>query len=239
MLFALDVILANGTQIHTNTISYPDMFYAMRGAGSSVGIVTYFYLQTEAAPYSILFFSAPLTAAAENASLATKGFEVLQNFALTSADLTPNITFGLYMDSSGFFSISGLCMECDHTVFSDDVFPTMISGFPQTERSVKEVEWLEALEILANGDTLTQPLGSKYAQHETFYAKSIGTSEAELLTTVSISNFFSYIIDNHGKGPFYSIINLYGGPGSAINTPSSQSSAYSDREALWVFQNYG
>jgi hypothetical protein len=211
----------------------------MRGAGDSFGIVTYFYLQTEAAPSSVLYFSAPLTAASNDASLATKGFETLQTFSLTSPDLTPNITFGMYIDSGGSFSISGWCIECDLTVFSNNVFPAMIGGFPSTTPSVKQVRWIEALTILADPQPLTQPLGSSYTLHDTFYAKSVVSKEAEPLTTAAMSSFFSYIIKNQGKGPFFSIINLYGGPGSAINAPSPDSSAYSDREALWVFQNYG
>lgn len=238
-IVALDVILANGTQIHTNSESYPDIFYAMRGAGDSFGIATYFYIQTEAAPSSVLSFSASLQHIAKNTTLAAKGFDMLQTFSLNSPDLTPNITFGLYIDSGGSFGISGWCMECNHTIFSNDVLPAMLSGFPSTTPSVKDVKWIEALEVLANGDTLAQPLGSKYTQHETFYAKSVVTKEAEPLTTESILRFFSYIIENRGKGPFYSIINLYGGPGSAINTPAPDSSAYADRDALWVIQNYG
>lgn len=39
--------------------------------------------------------------------------------------------------------------------------------------------------------------------------------------------------------PWFSIVNLYGGPGSQINIHPSSSSAYSDRNSLWVIQNYG
>lgn len=59
------------------------------------------------------------------------------------------------------------------------------------------------------------------------------------MTTDTIKSFWSYIIDNQGQGPFFSIINLYGGPGSKINEISPDASAYADRDALWVFQNYG
>lgn len=39
--------------------------------------------------------------------------------------------------------------------------------------------------------------------------------------------------------PWFSIINLYGGPDSQINIRDDSFSAYSDRSALWVIQNYG
>jgi hypothetical protein len=52
--------------------------------------------------------------------------------------------------------------------------------------------------------------------------------------------FWSFVIEQ-GQGakapsPWFSIINLYGGAGSQINVPLSNSSAYPDRDALWVFQ---
>lgn len=97
--------------------------------------------------------------------------------------------------------------------------------------------WIEAQTAIA-GEPLQQPLYG-YDKHDTFYAKSVVSKENHPLTLATIRSFWSYIINNQGKGPFFSIINLYGGPGSKINQISPNESAYSDREALWVFQNYG
>jgi len=215
----------------------------MRGAGDSIGVATYFYLQTEAAPSSVLYFTASLTSAVNDASLATSGFETLQNWTLTSSDLTPNMTFNMYIDTSGTFTFTGWCMDCDSGYFSSNVLPAMLAGFPAgtaSGASVQQVSWIQALNNVANGDPLTEPLGSAYTYHDTFYAKSVVTREAQPLTPTSMSSFFTYMISHRGSNsPFFSIVDLYGGPGSAINVPSSTSSAYSDRDALWVFQNYG
>jgi hypothetical protein len=104
------------------------------------------YIQTEAAPSSVISFSAPLVAATKDASLATKWFETLQNFSFQSPKLTPNITFGMYIDSEGSFGVSGWCMECDLLTFNKSIFPAMIYGFPPTTPSVKELELIDALE---------------------------------------------------------------------------------------------
>lgn len=45
-IVGLDVTLANGTSIHTSNTSYPEIYFALRGAADSFGIVTTFYLQT-------------------------------------------------------------------------------------------------------------------------------------------------------------------------------------------------
>lgn len=238
-IVGLDVVLANGTQIHTNETSYPDIFFAMRGAGDSIGIATYLYLQTEPAPSSVIYFTAGLTAALGGVDVVASAFEHLQNYSLTSPDVTSNITFGIYTDSGGSLSISGWCMECYLDVFQNTVFPAMLEGFPSPSTTVTELGWIDALTTLASPDPLSEPLGSSYTNHDTFYAKSLVVKTEEPLTTDAIRSFWSYILANQGKGPFFSIINLYGGPTSQINVPLSNSSAYSDRDALWVFQNYG
>ncbi|KAF4635820.1 hypothetical protein G7Y89_g2261 [Cudoniella acicularis] len=238
-IVGLDIVLANGEEVYTDATCYPDLFYAMRGAGDSFGIATHFYLQTEVAPTSVLYFTADLAASLKDASTAATGFEQLQNWTLTSPDLTPNITFGTYADGNGTFLIRGWCMDCNQTVFTNDVFPEMIAGFPGAVPTIQNLGWINALVALASPDPLAQPLGHLYTEHDTFYAKSVVTKNAEPLTYAALLSYWKYMITNQGQGPFFSIINLYGGPGSQINVPSPDSSAYSDRSALWVFQNYG
>lgn len=66
-IVALDVILANGSYIHATATEHPDIFYAMRGAADSFGIITYFHLQTHPAPSSIVTFSANIPEALKDA----------------------------------------------------------------------------------------------------------------------------------------------------------------------------
>lgn len=211
----------------------------MRGAGSSFGIATHFYMQTEAAPSSVLWFTAALSASLTNPATAATGFEALQNWTLTSPDLSPNITFGTYADSGGSFSFRGWCMDCDQTVFTNDVFPAMVAGFPGAKLNVQNLGWIDALTVLADPDALSQPLGHLYTKHDTFYAKSVVSKEEEPLTPASWLSYTTWMASHQGQGPWFSINNLYGGPGSAINAISPDESAYSDRNSLWVFQNYG
>jgi hypothetical protein len=238
-IVGIDVVLANGTQVYVSSTRYPDIFYAMRGAGDSFGIATYLYFQTEAAPSSVLYFSADLASALEDVNVVSSAFAKIQKFSLTSPLLTPNITFGFYTDSGGSLSISGWCMDCNLSVFKNSVFPAMLNGFPNPKPSVQQLGWIAALTAIGAPDPLSQPLGSAYSSHDTFYAKSLVVPNSNPLTTKAIRSFWSYIIANQGEGPFFSIINLYGGPTSQINKVSPYASAYSDRDALWVFQNYG
>ncbi|KAM0183970.1 hypothetical protein ACHAPF_000415 [Botrytis cinerea] len=240
-IVGLDVVLANGTQIHTTATAYPDIFYAMRGAGDSFAIATAFYLQTFAAPSSVLTFAASIPAALDSVSTAVSSFTKLQELTLDSTKINKNITLGIYTDNYGSFSLSGWCMSCDQSHFESVTFPAILAAFPTAATSsVKSLGWTDALVSANNGGQLQEPL-TGYVAHDTFYAKSVVTRNAEPLTSTQLTSYFTYIL-NQGRSapsPWYTIIDLYGGADSQINVPSSDSSAYSDRDAHWVFQNYG
>ncbi|KAB8304310.1 hypothetical protein EYC80_003720 [Monilinia laxa] len=240
-IVGLDVVLANGTQIHTTATEYPDVFYAMRGAGDSFAIATAFYIKTFEAPSEVITFQIIAPETLKDVNTAVNTFLKLQEFALDSSKINGNLTFGFYTDVYGGFSVSGWCISCDANQFNSTTFPQLVSAFPHVNStSVKSLGWLDALVSANNGGKLEEPL-TGYDAHDTFYAKSVVTKNEEPLTSTQLASFFNFIL-NEGKNapsPWYTIINLYGGPGSQINVPSSDSSAYSDRGALWVFQNYG
>lgn len=117
----------------------------MRGAGSSFGIVTHFHMRTEAAPKSVLWFKATFTAATvSQPAIAARGFEAMQNWTLTSPDLTPYITFGTSVNSDGYFVLRGWCM---------------VAGFSNATLRVQKFSWIEALTVVSDPDALSQPLG--------------------------------------------------------------------------------
>lgn len=237
-IVGLDVVLANGSQIHTTSTKYPDIFYACRGAADSIAIIYTFYFQTVAAPKSIINFAASIPATLKDASTATDAFLKLQTIVLNSSKINNNLSLGIYTDSDGSFSLSGWCISCDLETFNSVTFPLILSGFPTPEsKSATSLGWIDSLENVANGDPLSQPLTGSHA-HETFYAKSVVLPQSQLISKTALNNFWSYAL-NQGRSapsPWYSIINLYAGQ---INTPSPLDSAYSHRDALWVVQNYG
>ncbi|EHL00213.1 putative 6-hydroxy-D-nicotine oxidase [Glarea lozoyensis 74030] len=239
-IVGLDVVLANGTQVHTSSTSYPDLFWAMRGAGESFGIATYLYVQTQPAPPSTIFFTSNLSASLTDIETVISGFENVQNLILTSPLITPNMTFGFNTDGRGSFFIAGSCIGCNAVAFNNTVLPAILSGFRYNTRIVQTIGWLEGLAAVAGqlGLPLQQPLGHEYNVKSTFYVKSLMTKNAHPLTTAAIRSFWSYVLAHQGE-PFRSVINLYGGPGSALNIPSSNSTAFARRDAMWVFENFG
>ena len=175
------------------------------------------------------------TSAATSAAV----FEHIQAFALNASVVDRNLGMGVYMDGSGF-SISGTYFGSLDT-FDSKIAPVLLAGLPTpSSSSITSNNWIDSLTKLASPSPLQEPT-TGYNLHDDFFAKSVTSPQSSPLTSAALTSYFTYIIQN-GVGapnPWFSIINLYGGPDSQINVPSSSESAYSDRSALWVVQHYG
>ena len=90
-IVAMDVVLANGSNVHTTSSQYTDIFYAMRGAADSFGIVTYFYLKTVPAPSSVVSFTADISGAVRDVATITNAFIEFQNIVLDPAVMDENV----------------------------------------------------------------------------------------------------------------------------------------------------
>ncbi|TGO67091.1 hypothetical protein BOTNAR_0048g00210 [Botryotinia narcissicola] len=238
-IVGLDVVLANGTFVHTSETENTDLWYALRGAADAFGIVTHFYMQTLAAPAEVTYFTANLSSTLSSAEKVSAAFLQTQDFVLKSPLLTPNISFGFNVNSASGLAITGMCTFCDLAHFRDIVFPQLVSGFDIDSRNITNLSWIDTLATLAAPDPLAQPL-LNYDLHDTFYVKSLVTKNEKPLSPEAVLAFFSYILSHQSPEiPYFSIINLYGAPGSAIDSGALSSSSHADMDALWVFQNYG
>ncbi|KAI9777374.1 MAG: hypothetical protein M1835_005250 [Candelina submexicana] len=237
-IVGLDVVLANGSYVHATETDYSDIYYALRGAADSFGVITTFYLQTRAAPAETVVFSISIPDVLSSAQNAANSFLALQTFALDASIVDRKLSFGVYLDGSSF-NIGGMYFDTADK-FNNDIKPAMLKGLPApSTSSVQSLDWLAALTNLAGGPLTTPTTG--YDAHDTFLAKSIVTQESCPLTQAALESFFAYILTEgrNSPSPWFSIINLNGGPDSQINAKSLDFSSYSHRSSLWTFQNYG
>ncbi|KAL6719818.1 hypothetical protein ACLMJK_001739 [Lecanora helva] len=235
----IDVILANGSHIYTSTYEYPDINYALLGAADSFGIITSFNLQTQPAPDSVVNWAFTIPGMYESANATTAVFQYIQSFAINDPIVDGKLAFGVHLDGSSF-SISGTYLG-DALYFNKTIAPALLSGLPTpSETSIKSVDWIESLTLLAAPQPLQEPT-TTYNLHDDFFAKSVVVPSSSPLTTDALNSYFSYIIEKgvNAPNPWFSIINLYGGLGSVINKVLPTATAYSDRSALWVLQHYG
>jgi len=115
----------------------------------------------------------------------------------------------------------------------------MIKGLPQpASAQIEYMDWPQYLLAFDGGNTIPQSL--PYDKHDNFYAKSITVPESSPLKPHTMNALYDHIKANEPfPAPWFTIINLYGGPGSAINKKDSNFAAWKNRDSLFVFQNYG
>jgi len=113
----------------------------------------------------------------------------------------------------------------------------LLEGFPvPSKRTVSPKGYIDSLVRLAEGVPLEVPYD--YDLKDTFSSKSIVTKTSKPLSREQWLGYWTFIKEKgmDPPSPWYSIIDLYGGAGSQINVPSSDSSAFVRRDVLWVIQ---
>ncbi|KAH3955534.1 hypothetical protein HBI56_018940 [Parastagonospora nodorum] len=235
-IVAADVVLANGTLIKATSTAYPDIYWAVRGAADSFGIVTTFYLQTRPAPASITYFAFPFAGVFDSKTKFTNTFLHLQDVAKNASVVDDKISFGIYLDGYGTFSLSGAYFG-SVADFNSKVKTELLRGLPSSTATVESMNWYDYLVKLSGESTLKTSV-TGYDVHDDFFAKSVTVPESDGLASNTMDALYDYLKTADGTD-YYMIINLYGGPGSAINSKDTNFAAYNDRDSLWVLQNWG
>lgn len=93
-IIAADVVLANGSFVHVSAGEYPDIYYALRGAADSFGIIIYFYFQTVPAPSSVVNWSYTIPGMYNSAAFSAAVFRKIQDFALDPFVVDRKLAFG-------------------------------------------------------------------------------------------------------------------------------------------------
>lgn len=236
---AADVVLANGTLVKASSTQNSEIYWGIRGAAESLGVITTFYLQTRAAPANVTYFAFPYTGIFASKATFTNSFLRLQEIAKNASIIDNRISFGVYLDNSGSFSLSGAFFGTP-SEFNSNIKSEFLRGMPATgEVTVKSYTWYDYLVLVSGKASIKEPL-TGYDEHDTFFAKSLTVPEKDGLSSAALDAFYTYSqTAGSNSVTFYSIINLYGGPGSTINSKDTNFAAYKDRDSLWVFQNYG
>lgn len=93
-IIGADVVLANGSFVHVTADEYPDIYYALRGAAESFGIIVYFYLQTKPAPLSVVDWEYTIPGMYVSADTSAAVFSNIQDFSLNASVIDRNLAFG-------------------------------------------------------------------------------------------------------------------------------------------------
>ncbi|KFA63304.1 hypothetical protein S40285_07641 [Stachybotrys chlorohalonatus IBT 40285] len=227
-LVGATVVLANSTVVHTSATERPDLFWALRGGGSSFGIVTEFEFDTFAAPTNVTYYSVSVR---WNQTTMVSGLAALQTFAET---MPAELNMRAAVSGAGT-SFEGVYYGT--TAQLQTVLQPLLNATSGRISSSRTVGWVQGLEHYAYGTSLNQT--ESYNMHETFYASSL-TSAA--LNTTQLESFAAFVYGGANSGPAFSTwwlqIDLHGGANSALSRISTTSTAYAHRTSLLLFQFY-
>ncbi|KAF7437381.1 hypothetical protein PC9H_004220 [Pleurotus ostreatus] len=233
-----EVVLADGSIVQASASTNSDLFWAIRGASPSFGIVTEYKVKTHAAPASNIIFSYSYSV---NPATATKIFTAFQTFSQSSAP--PELGLQASIGQSGQKNVISITLTGVYygstSAFNKVIAPLLSAvGVSPQSKSVKTYAWVPSLVELGGINTLNTSLSGD--SHDTFFAKSLMVHEDALLTTTAIRGFFDYI-GNQGASTdtsWFVLADLFGGKGSKVRAVSNDDTAYSQRKGLYNFQMY-
>ncbi|KAM7218258.1 putative FAD-linked oxidoreductase YvdP [Rhypophila decipiens] len=222
------VVLANSTVVNCSKTENPDIFWAIRGAGSSIGIVTEFRFATFQVPDVVTIFVAPVNWRTEAA--ATIGFKAVQDFALN--EMPAELNMRLFI-AKAFTNLEGLFYG-DKAGLQAALAPLM-KKTNATLALAQQGDWLAQVKHFGNGVNVDQT--HPYNYHETFYSSSLYTNELnETQMAAFVSYWFKHAKSN--KRDWYVQIDLHGGKTSAVSKPDPAETAYAHRDYLFMYLFY-
>ncbi|KAK3359446.1 hypothetical protein B0T25DRAFT_98854 [Lasiosphaeria hispida] len=221
------VVLANSSIVNCSTTENADLFWAIRGAGSSMGIVTEFRFKTFVVPETLTVFVALLKWGTEERALA--GMQAVQEFAET---MPAELNMRLFI-TPRFINLEGLYYG-DKASLQAALAP-LVNKTGATFQLQQQGGWLDQIKHFGGGLSLDQ--GHPYDYHETFYSSSLYTNALnDTQLKAFVTYWFKYAKSN--KRDWYVHIDLHGGNVSAVTKPDSDSTAYAHRDYLFMYLFY-
>jgi FAD/FMN-containing dehydrogenase len=150
---AVDVVLADGTYVHADNASHPDIMWAVRGAGPGFfGIVTRFHLRVYPAYHGIV------------RSAYTFGNELRDEILAWTYDAVPGVSPWLEMSAKVTSSATMITAAAFCRAPGDEQMLHPLEKAPFLDRAIRRVERIPATitDLYALSDALT-PQGNRYA----------------------------------------------------------------------------
>ncbi|KAJ8081565.1 hypothetical protein PM082_007410 [Marasmius tenuissimus] len=222
-----EVVLANGTVVRTNERSSPEIFFALKGAGASFGVITEFKVITRPEPREITQYTYKFELSASHRGLAQM-FARWQEF-ISQPDLSRKFASQFIVHELGLVvqgTYYGPRSEFDALGFDKKV-ATNASAV-----SVTADNWLGNVANWATQEAINLVGGVNLP----FYAKTLAFRNDTLMSADTIQSVFDQF-DSKKKGSklWVAIFDLAGG---AINDVPLDATSYPHRDTLFFLQSY-
>ncbi|KAF8713229.1 Berberine and berberine like, partial [Rhizoctonia solani] len=225
-----EVVLANGTVATAAFDRNPDLYWALRGAGPSFGIVTAWTYATLPAPNSIGYILTLKPAAGDKTPI----LDAFNHFQTFARDALPTWGMVLAVVPDGpnklAFEISGNFYGS--MVDFNASFQPLLNSIPQAELTSQEFTWIEALANTAGSLSTVSP-----GPFDNFYAKSLMVKES--VSNSSLAGWVDYMYTQGTASDlevtWFAKVDVYGGE---IARASSNVTSFFNRDAFLTFQFY-
>ncbi|KIV95460.1 hypothetical protein PV10_03114 [Exophiala mesophila] len=226
-----EVVLANGSIVTASEKENEDIFFAIRGAGASFGIVTDFHVQTHPAPGNAVAYTYNVTIG--DPKLQAEAFKAWQEL-VTDPDLSWKLSSQFIAFPFGSV-ITGFYYGTEKE-FSALKLETQLSGINESSIDVHLVD-----AAVAVGHDLSELGLELFAGIPThFYSKSLSFTNDTLMTDTGIDAMFEYFGEASRDlsllgVPWFVIFDLEAGK---INEVAPDATAYAFRDTLYFLQSY-
>jgi hypothetical protein len=220
------VVQADGSIVHASETENTDLFWAIKGAGASFGVITEFDVLTHEAITQTVAYSY---------TFAIRPFSGLVARFMEWQALVSNPDLSWKFASQAIISEIGLIVE--GTFFGTQAefealnMTILLPNFPQPDVVVFD-DWAGMISHWAESAGLEIGGGIPNA----FYAKSLVFTPQDLIPQSGVEALFNYL-DKSSPGTllWFGIFDLAGG---YTNSIAPDATAYGHRDALFYFQGY-
>ncbi|POS72748.1 glucooligosaccharide oxidase [Diaporthe helianthi] len=219
-----NVVLADARHVHCSQNENPDLFWALRGAGSNFGIATSYELATFPAPAVSVPFKVSLAWDTEAEKI--DGVTALVEFA---RDMPADLNMRLIMHDSGGHGLDGVYYGAT-TELCKSLSPLLekVGGVLTTHPGT----WIQGLEHYAERNCLT-PITN---EHGKFFATSLTLKDLRDEALVSFVRYWHNTAISFNEGGWFALLDIHGGTNSAVSAVPNSATAYAHRDKLLLVQ---
>ncbi|KAK1991665.1 FAD binding domain-containing protein [Colletotrichum falcatum] len=223
------VVTADGNVVKASPGQNADLFWAVRGAGSSFGVVTEFKFNTFAAPSVVTWYNVPFALDKDGLVAALVG---LQQYAQGDMPAELNMRVVVTQDGTAFDGLYFGTEAQTRSVLARFLSPL---GIDAGGANVTETDWMGQLKHFDDGDELDQT-GPQSAT-DTFYASSLMTSEVPRDGFEAFAGFYLDTAKSTDTDWFV-LIDVHGGKNARTAQVANSATAYAHRDKVLLWQFY-
>ncbi|KAK6524479.1 hypothetical protein TWF281_011387 [Arthrobotrys megalospora] len=222
------VVLADGSLVTASATQNTDLFWAIKGAGGSFGIIVSMKFNTFPAPDSNIVYSYSFSWSQTQARANLEALQAYANSTQFPRELNMRFWVGVFNTQ-----ILGVYYG-SRTDFDAAIAPLLSKLGTPSSSSISVMNWIDSLNNYAYA-TMSPPID--YDVHETFFAKSLMTTQ---LSPAAMDAFVAYwFTASKPSRSWYMMIDIHGGPTSAIaNITGEAGGSYAHRGATFKYQFY-